>query len=61
MLNTIPKFVQRCGELDEITDAYYVFEGECTDELRDRIYSLADRDSTEPFRSAMIQLGFVDY
>jgi hypothetical protein len=60
MLNTIKDFVIRVTELDSVHDAYYVFEDECTDALRDRIYRLADL-SVEPFRAAMHELGFTDY
>jgi hypothetical protein len=60
MLNTIKDFVMRVNELDSVHDAYYVFEEECSDALRDRIYRIAE-GSAEPFRSAMIELGFTDY
>ena len=40
---------------------YELFEDECTEELRDLIYSLADQESPEPFRSAMINIGFTEY
>jgi hypothetical protein len=60
MLATIKDFVVRINELDHIGDAYYVFEEECTDALRDRIYMIAE-GSVEPFRTAMHELGFTDY
>jgi hypothetical protein len=60
MLATIRDFVIRVTELDSIHDAYYVFEEECTDALRDRIYGLAE-GSAEPFRAAMHELGFTAY
>ena len=40
---------------------YELFEDGCTQRLRDQIYSLADPDTPEPFRSAMINMGFEDY
>lgn len=40
---------------------YELFEDGCTQRLRDQIYSLADPDTPEPFRSAMYNMGFVDY
>lgn len=61
MLNTVIAFVYRCMDLKDVSDAYYVFEGECTDALRDEIYEFADHRSNEPFRSAMHNLGFVNY
>lgn len=38
-----------------------IFEDETPDGVRDLIYSLANPDSPEPFRSAMINIGFTDY
>ncbi len=60
MIATIKDFVMRVTELDSIHDAYYVFEEECSDALRDRIYRIAE-GSVEPFRAAMHELGFTDY
>ncbi len=60
MLETIAEFMMRVHELDNIQDAYYVFEEECSPELRDRIYRIAE-GSPEPFRSAMYELGFFEY
>lgn len=61
MLNSINAFICRCVELDDISDAYDVFEYECTAWLRREIYKFAATDSAEPFRSAMNRLGFEDY
>lgn len=61
MINNIYDFRQRIESLDSIHDAYYVFEEEITDRLRDLIYEIADEGSSEPFRSAMHNLGFTDY
>lgn len=61
MINSINDFCKRIEQLDDISDAYYVFEGECTDRLRDLIYQCADKDSSEPFRNAMHNLGFDTY
>ena len=61
MLETIKDFVLRVNELDSIHDAYYVFEGECSEDLCNTIYSFADPKSPEPFRAAMWELGFRDY
>jgi hypothetical protein len=60
MLTTIKDFVFRVAELDNVREAYYVFEEECSDALRDRIYGLAE-GSAEPFRAAMHLLGFAAY
>lgn len=61
MLKTLVQFVVRVMELDDVLDAYYVFEEECSPALRDQIYSLADKASPEPFRSAMINMGFDNF
>jgi hypothetical protein len=37
-------------------DAYDLFEFECTEALRDCIYSLAPADSLEPFNAALQQI-----
>lgn len=60
MLQTLREFVLRVEELDNVHDAYYVFEEEVSDTLRDEIYSLVP-DSAEPFRAAMLKLGYADY
>ena len=61
MLETIKDFVLRVNELDSVHDAYYVFEGECSKDLRKMIYTFADPESPEPFREAMWELGFRYY
>lgn len=61
MLATLRDFILRCESLDNIHDAYYVFEEECTDDLRDTIYTFAQPDSNEAFRDAMQELGFTAY
>lgn len=58
---TFENFLNRVNSLDHISDAYDVFEFECTDSVRDQVYAFADVDSTEPFRSAMHNLGFKSY
>lgn len=60
MLDSITEFVTTCKTLDN-DGIYDLFECECSDRLRDEIYALADPDSPEPFRNAMLQLGFADY
>ena len=61
MITTLKDFILRVAELNDVHDAYDVFEEECSNALRDYIYSLAIPDSSEPFRSAMISMGFDNY
>lgn len=61
MIDSINEFCKRVNQLDDISNAYILFEDECTDQLRDLIYACADRDVYEPFRSAMHNLGFDSY
>lgn len=60
MINTIKDFIIYIEQEPE--DAVWaIFEEECTPSLRERIYNLATPESKEPFRSAMINLGYKDY
>jgi len=53
---TIPEFVDACRTLS--SDAIYdVFESDIPQRLRDELYAMADPESPEPCRSAMIKLG----
>jgi hypothetical protein len=61
MLNTLREFVLAVDQLADLSDAYYVFEERCSDKLRDQIYTLSDSNTPEPFRSAMINLGYHSY
>lgn len=61
-ITTLKQFILMavaCGE--DTQRMYEMFEFECTEELRDLIYSLADEDTPEPCRSAMYNMGFVNY
>ena len=60
-LKTLRDFIRRVDQLKNVQDAYDVFEDECTDDLREVIYEFADLKSPEPFRSAMIKLGYKNY
>jgi hypothetical protein len=60
-LNTVREFVSAVDDLVDIEDAYYVFEDACSESLRSDIYTMADSDSPEPFRSAMHALGYNSY
>ena len=44
MLNTLTEFILRVEQLDKISDAYLVFEDECSDRLRSLIYMFAKHD-----------------
>jgi hypothetical protein len=61
MLVSLDSFIQRVETLKNISDAYYVFEDECSAALRDLIYDFADPGAAEPFREAMHNLGFDAY
>jgi hypothetical protein len=58
---TLKDFIIRIESLKEVSDAYLVFENECCAELQYKIYSFAAKDVNEPFRSAMINLGYAEY
>ncbi len=61
-ISTIREFVLFLElELINLSDASDVFEDQCTSNLRDLIYSFADPESPEPFRSAMYNIGFTEY
>ena len=60
-INTIKDFILRVEALSDIGDAYYVFEDECTEELRLKIYGLAIDMTDEPFREAMHFLGYAGF
>lgn len=61
MITTLVEFVVRVNSLTNISDAHYVFEDECSEELRAQVSMFADLNSPEPFRSAMYNMGFVEY
>lgn len=61
MFDNIADFIAHIKTLDNISDAYDVFESMCTDDLRDSIYASVPRGVNEPFRYAMHTLGFTDY
>ena len=60
-VSTIKDFVLRVTALNDIADAYDIFEYECTNELRDQIYALSNNNYNEPFRTSMHILGFTTY
>jgi hypothetical protein len=55
-LHTVEDFALHCAGLttDEI---YELFENGIYDSLKDELYALADTDTPEPCRSAMINIG----
>lgn len=61
MLATMREFVLAVESLQNISDVYDLFEDECTETLRELIFSFSDTNSPEPFRSAMYNLGFTEY
>jgi hypothetical protein len=62
MITTLKDFIVRVNELTDVSDAYDLFEDECTEEVRDIIYSIsAEEDSPEPFRAAMRKMGYADF
>lgn len=61
MLNSLESFRQAVDQLEDLHDAYWIFEEDCTEQLVATIYSYADPDAIEPFRSAMHALGYVNY
>jgi hypothetical protein len=61
MITTLRDFILRIETLDDISDAYYVFEGECTDLVRRVIYNMTDPTGAEPFRDAMHIMGYKEY
>lgn len=64
MITTLQQFIIKCAGLNilgKIEDAYDVFESETSTQVREQIYELASPNASEPFRSAMFNLGFVNY
>ena len=61
MINNISEFAEQIDKLNNISDAYYLFEDQCSPELQKFIYNLADKNSAEPFRSAMHNMGYTNY
>lgn len=64
MITTLQQFVDKANELQSrgrIGDMHDVFEEDTSEDVRDQVYDLSDPDTPEPFRSAMINLGFVNF
>lgn len=61
VVSNLRTFILLCIANYDQDAIYEMFEDQCTAALRDQIYSLADPASPEPFRSAMINMGFIDY
>ena len=61
LVSNLRTFILLCIANYDQQSIYELFEDGCTQRLRDQIYSLADPDTPEPFRSAMYNMGFVDY
>lgn len=61
-ITTLRMFILMCNaDPTNIDLIYEMFEDDCTEELRNQIYSLSDPDDLEPFRAAMINMGFPDF
>lgn len=56
VLATVEEFVEACKSLDN-NEIYELFETDISQELRDKIYSFARDDSSEPCRDALNTLG----
>lgn len=61
MITSLTEFVDRVRNLNEIQEAYNLFEFETSEKVRDAVYRLADANAREPLRSAMHNLGFTSY
>ena len=61
MITTVEQFIDQVAALRDIRRAYDLFEYETADAVRGEIYAFADPASPEPFRSAMINMGFDRY
>jgi len=60
MSKALKEFVEFC-KTASANEIYEKLEYNTNSNLRDEIYALADPVSDEPFRSAMFNLGFVNY
>jgi hypothetical protein len=60
MIATLAEFIQKC-EVSTNEQIYEMFEHNCSDEVRTDVYFWANPNSSEPFRSAMYNLGFTNY
>lgn len=58
MFTTVKDFIICVAALNDMSEAWDIFEYECSEHVRNTIYKLADKDSSEPFRNAMDVLGF---
>ena len=60
MIDSLGEFVTRCENATN-AEIYEMFEFYCTDRVRTLVFVFADSFSSEPFRSAMHNLGFTNY
>ncbi len=61
MIANIRQFILKIESLQDQGDAFEIFEEKCTEELRTGIYKMADLDTPEPFRSAMVNMGYTEF
>ena len=59
MITTLAQFIQQC-EGSTNYEIYKLFEFNCSDAVKTDVYMWADLKSSEPFRSAMYNLGFTN-
>jgi len=68
-ITTLKDFIGACVAFDRSSatiaerndQIVNMFEDNTDEDVRYQIYSLSTPDSSEPFRSAMINIGFTDY
>lgn len=60
MINSLVEFIRRC-ETATNNEIYEMFEFKTSDEVREEVLCFAEYRSPEPFRSAMYNIGFINY
>jgi len=60
MISTLKDFILAV-EKQGIGNAYTLFEFDTSEAVRNLIYTLSDPEAEEPFRSAMFNIGFLNY
>jgi hypothetical protein len=58
-METLQDFATAVIKMVDSNDIYELFEFNTPDALRDEIFKLADADSTEPVREAMVKIGYM--
>ena len=60
-VTSLAQFVSMCADAPDNDFIINLFEDETSEDVREEVFAHADPDSPEPFRSAMIALGFPDF